>query len=161
MVDFTNIKGHDNEGQLKNNQKRPEKKPEKTPYPEKSEIEEMLQDKLDEAMWNSRPPFKETNAEYDFSLSPLELQLITLNEYLIMLEDFIEDIIEDGIKDLDLDVAEAEDYVAVREKRLEEAFTHIGSIRLAMHKTIEIELRHYFSVAELMQLSRNQQDRGR
>lgn len=153
MVDFTNIKGHDNEGQLKNNQKRPEKKPEKIPYPDKAEMEEMLDDKRKEAPIFSK--FHEgSGQEYDFYLSPLEKQLILFNSYVNLFEDFIEDIIEDGIKDLDLDVAEAEDYVAVRERRLEEAFYHAGYLREGLHRTIETKLRHNFSIQELMHLAK-------
>ena len=149
MVDFKNMKGGDPEGQAKNNSK----KPEEIPYPDKAEMEEMLDDKLKEAPIFSK--FHEgLGQEYNFYLSPLEKQLILYNSYVNLFEDFIEDIIVDGIKDLDLDVAEAEDYVAVREKRLKEAFSHAGYLREVLHMTIETKLRRRFSIQELIQLAK-------
>jgi hypothetical protein len=94
--------------------------------------------------------------EGDFSFIPRltkgEQALIEIYSLINILEDHIEDLLEGGLEDLELDVCEAEDYIAVRERELSRAWRISAEIRTELHHTIEHQLRHCFNVEDLIAL---------
>ena len=130
MVDFKNIKGHDNEGQLKNNQKR-----EQSYRNELQETASKLKDSNDDY----------PNEEYDWPLSRLEQMLVQLHALSNLLEDKIENFIVDnegkGIED-----------------EISPTLLMATDMRRLLHLAIETKLRYHFSTRQLIYLANKNRD---
>lgn len=130
MANFKDIKGGDPEGLQNHNKKKPEAKSK----PSSEEIEaKMRRIKAKEPRYYERDSFR-----FNPILSDLEKALIGQYSLTLMLEDILEDILEDEIVD---------------REDLKCAWTLSGDLREMLHNTLQIELRYFFTIEELLSLT--------